>query len=428
MEDKPRNLKELLAEAKNLSELMVDIAYAALFFGDPDMGEEVSKLEQEMSDLVQEMRKLCIMAVRDPREAEAMAAVLQVVSAIERIANDAEDIAAIPIRRWGIPEELLANLSQAVEVSHRVQVQENSDMAHSSLAALELPVAVGMRIMAVRRQTKWLTDVDGSLVLLPGDALILRGPPEGIQELRRLAAVSKWVTPQPKSQSKSLPESPSAEPSSDNTWLTDLDRAAELLVEMKNLSEAAVGLAYSALVYNDRELASEVSHLEGRLDEMNAKLQLWVLRAGNESLDPSQLRGLLMLAAAAEDIGDQARQMVWLVERGDEVHPIVGMALGESDDVVFRLQVRQGSPADNKTLKGLALTTEPGFMVLAIRRGDKYVHPPQGWHSLQSGDEIIAHGPEEGRESLASYFGWVFQRDEETGEHELMPTSMASMK
>ena len=35
MEDRPRNLREMLAEAKNTSELMVDLAYAALYFGDP---------------------------------------------------------------------------------------------------------------------------------------------------------------------------------------------------------------------------------------------------------------------------------------------------------------------------------------------------------------------------------------------------------
>ena len=45
MEDKPRNLRAMLAEAKDTSELMVDLAYAALYFDDPDMAEEVDQLE-----------------------------------------------------------------------------------------------------------------------------------------------------------------------------------------------------------------------------------------------------------------------------------------------------------------------------------------------------------------------------------------------
>ena len=33
MDDRPRNLKTMLSEAKDTSELMVDLAYAALYFG-----------------------------------------------------------------------------------------------------------------------------------------------------------------------------------------------------------------------------------------------------------------------------------------------------------------------------------------------------------------------------------------------------------
>ena len=108
-----RNLREMLAEAKDTSELMVDLAYAALYFNDPDMADEVDELEQEISELVHEMRTLCIIAVRNPREAEAMSAVLQVISAVERIGNDAVDIARVVSRKLGIPPELVLDLTDA---------------------------------------------------------------------------------------------------------------------------------------------------------------------------------------------------------------------------------------------------------------------------------------------------------------------------
>src|SRR5207245_1219673 len=43
-DDQPRNLKAMLSEAKDTSELMVDLAYAALFFGDARMANEVEAL------------------------------------------------------------------------------------------------------------------------------------------------------------------------------------------------------------------------------------------------------------------------------------------------------------------------------------------------------------------------------------------------
>jgi len=404
MDERPRNLRAMLAEAKDTSELMVDLAYASVYFGDPDMAEEVYELEQQMSELVHDMRAVCVMAARSPREAEGMSSVLQVVSAIERMANDAVDIARIVTHRLGIPQQLVADLSDAEEVSHRVLVSDGSHMAHRPLSALELTVQAGMRVMAVRRGRQWITDVDGDTVLVPGDVLFLHGSPDGITRLRELAGAPVWEPPHPDG----------------GEALTDLDRAVDVLVEMKNLSEAAVGVAYSALVLGDRGLAAEVGHLEQRLDEMREHLELWVLRAAADGMDPSSLRGLLHLAEAAEDLGDQARAMVWLIEEGEELHPILGIALGEADEVTVRFPIAEGSTVDGSTLKDLQLNIEPGFTVLAIRRGGGYVYRPRGPVRLAAGDELIASGPEEGQVLLAAMCGWELVEDED-GEDQLVP-------
>ena len=74
MDERPRNLKAMLSEAKDTSELMVDLAYAALYFGDPDMAEEVDELEERLSDLVHDMRAVSVMAARSPRDADCTSA------------------------------------------------------------------------------------------------------------------------------------------------------------------------------------------------------------------------------------------------------------------------------------------------------------------------------------------------------------------
>jgi uncharacterized protein with PhoU and TrkA domain len=406
MDERPRNLRTMLTEAKDTSELMLDLAYASLYFGDPDMAEEVGELEERMNDLVHDMRAVCILAVRNPREADGMASVLQVIGAIERIANDANDIARIVTHRLGIPRELVADLSEAEEVAHRVLVREGSHMANRPLSALELPVATGMRVMAIRRGREWIIEeIRGDQIVLPGDVLFLEGSPAGIARLRELAGASVW------------------EPSmlQDGSVLTDLDRAVDTLVEMKNISEVAVGLAYSALVLADMSLATEVRHLEDRLDEMKDRLELWVLRSAAEDIDPSALRGLLHLSQAAEDIGDQAQQMVWLIEHHEDLHPILAIALGESDEVVMRVPVAPESAADGSKLSELELNIEPGFQILAVRRGGRYLYRPRRYVRLEAGDELIASGPDEGRPLLAEKCGWRFTIDEETGEQELEP-------
>jgi uncharacterized protein with PhoU and TrkA domain len=235
--------------------------------------------------------------------------------------------------------------------------------------------------------------------------LFLQGAPEGVADLRALAGAPEWEPPTPP----------------DDTALTDLDRAIDVLVEMKNISEVAVGLAYSALVLRDTGLAAEVNHLEDRLDEMKERLELWVLRASQERVDPSSLRGLLHLAQAAEEIGDAAQQMVWLVEENEELHPILAIALGDADEVVVRVPVAAGSPAEGKTLRELNIETETGFYLLAIRRGGRYLYRPHKTVILQADDELIATGPDEGHALLAELGGYVLIEDDETGEDELVP-------
>src|ERR671920_7075 len=67
MDDKPRNLRTMLSEAKDTSELMVDLAYAAVYFGDPQMAEEVEELEERLNALVHDMRAVCVLAAHRGR-------------------------------------------------------------------------------------------------------------------------------------------------------------------------------------------------------------------------------------------------------------------------------------------------------------------------------------------------------------------------
>ena len=396
----------MLADAKDTSELMVDLAYASVLFGDPGMADEVLHLEESLNETTHAMRAVCIMACRRPAEAEGMASVLQVVSAIEGIGNSAIDIIRIVTHRLGLPPALIADLAEAEEVSHRVWVREGSHMARRPLAALELPVATGMRVIAMRRDRSWINEIDGDQILQPGDVLFLRGAPAGIARLHELAAAPPWDPPV-------VPEA---------KVLSDLDRAVDVLVEMKDVSEAAVGLAYSALALRDAGLAAEVEHLAERLDAMKDRLQIWVLRAGAADVDPSPLRVLLQLSQAAEEIGDQASQMTWLLRDDRDFHPIVGLALGDSDEVAVRMPVAAESTVAGASLTELQLDIEPGFHILAVRRAGRYLYQPRGTLRLAADDELIAIGPDEGRGRLAQMCGWILlDEDDDFGEADLQP-------
>jgi uncharacterized protein with PhoU and TrkA domain len=396
-DDRPSNLKDMLIEAKNTSELMVDLAYAAIFYNSEDLSEEVFRLEGLLNDLVFDMRSLAIFAARSHADAEQMAGILQVVQDIEKIGNAAVDIAKIVVKRLGIPPELLHDIPEAEEIPSRVRIHPESALDGRSLGELDLPVETGMRPIAIRREDEWDFDAEPEDVLRAGDVLFLQGPPEGVAEIRELAGARPLA----------------ASPAEDGSHLSELERAVDILIEMKNLSEVAVGLAYSALLYYDAGLAREVVAIEDEMDEMRYRLERWVLLAACHVEDSSRLRGMLHLATASETIADCAMEMVWMVEKGEEVHPVLSAAVGESDEVVLKLTVSAGSPADGKTLGALQLETETGMFVLAVNRGGRWTYRPRDTFTLRGGDSLLATGAPEGLEPLAELFGQELEELEE---------------
>ena len=396
---RPTNLKDMLIEAKNTSELMVDLAYAAIFYNSEDLSEEVFRLEELLNDLVYDMRSLAIFAARSHADAEQMAGILQVVQDIEKIGNAAVDIAKIVVKRLGIPPELLQDIPEAEEIPSRVRIHPESSLDGRSLGELDLPVETGMRPIAIRRDDEWDFDAEPEDMLRAGDVLFLQGPPEGVAEIRELAGA------------RPLESAP--EPAQNGTQLSELERAVDILIEMKNLSEVAVGLAYSALLYHDAGLAREVVAIEDEMDEMRYRLERWVLLAAPRVEDSSRLRGLLHLGIASEAITDCAQEMVWIVEKGEEVHPVLSAAVGESDEVVLKLTVSAGSPADGKTLEALQLETETGMFALAVNRGGRWTYRPRDNYTLRGGDSLLATGAPEGLEPLAELFGQELEELEE---------------
>jgi len=382
--EQPRNVKELLVQAKDVSELMVDLAYAAVFFNEEDLAEEVEELEQRMDAYLRRLREVAMLAARSPEDAEAMGGVLHIAAAIEKIGDAASDIARVVQAKIGIPDELRPDLRHADEVVGRVKVREQAQAVGQSLRQLMLPSEIGMWLIAIRRGTEWEFDPGPDTVVSEGDVLLFQGPEDGVNLIREIAGAPP------------LPPGPESE----GPALTELDRAVDILVEMKNSAEVAVGLAYSSLLFNDPALAAEVTTLETRSDTLHDELESWVLRAAPEARKPDELRGILRIGYASESIFDAARDMTWLVEQGEELHPVVAMALEETEEVATETVVEPGSQAEGKSLKQLQVETETGMHVLAVQRGRRWIYRPRPRFELQAGDRVISIGPEDGAAEL----------------------------
>lgn len=386
--EQPRNVKELLVEAKDVSELMVDLAYAAVFFNEENLAEEVEVLEEQLDGYLRRLRIITMLAARSLEDAEAMSGVLHIAGAIETVGQAASDMARVVQARLGIPDALRRDLRHADEIVGRVRVREGAPSVGRSLKDLRLPGEIGVWLIAIRRGDHWEFDPQADSVLSEGDVLLFQGPEEAVNLIRDIAGAP------------ALPEPPDTDPPA----LNELDRAVDILVEMKNSAEVAVGLAYSALLFKDPALAAEVATLEARSDILHDELESWVLKAAPEARNPDELRGILRLGYASEMIFDAARDMTWLVEQGEELHPVIQMALEESEEVASETVVEAGARAVGRSLKELQLETETGMLVLAVQRGRRWIYRPRPRFQLEPGDRVISIGPEEGIGELETLF------------------------
>lgn len=391
----PRNLKDLLIEMKNTSELMVDLAYSSMVYDDEDIAEEVTNLEEKMDTLDYHTNIAAMLSVRRVEEAEEMSGVLQVARASVNISSAAGDIAKIVLLGMGIPMELKLALREAEETIARATVSSDSSLAGRTLEDIELDTETGMWLIAIRRKDEWVYSPNHATRIREDDVIFARGHDEGVPIFMELATNHKYVPREVRHE----------------RFLIDLERAVATIVEMKNTSELAVGLAYSALLFDNKDIAMEVKALEGEIDEMKHELQHWVLETAKHVPDVNQLRGLLHLAHATEAISDAAYMIADTVLRDIDLHPVVTLAVRQSDEVITKMVVQSCSPIIGKTFSQLKVETETGMYVMAIKRGDKWVYRPNKRTVIQAGDILITRGTRTGEEALFEMCACPFENE-----------------
>ncbi|MDD1746383.1 MAG: potassium transporter TrkA [Methanomassiliicoccales archaeon] len=183
----PRTVREILTEMKDTSEVVVDLAYAALVFDSQDMADEVQHLERRMDTLLYNIRIKAMLSARTKRDAEQLAGLLQVASSAEAISNAAGDI--VNLLRYDSDKRpfLPIVLKEAEEKIRSLTLMDKSGMANRTIEELGVESETGMRIIAMKRGKRWIYGPEAENRLKAGDLLIVRGTENGFEVLRSYA-------------------------------------------------------------------------------------------------------------------------------------------------------------------------------------------------------------------------------------------------
>jgi uncharacterized protein with PhoU and TrkA domain len=187
IEYKPISVRDLLVEMKDLSELMIDLAYSAALFNSRPLAEEVIEMERRVDNLAYLLDMSAMIAVRNAKDAEELVAVAVVAGAVDKISDAAGDIAGIVLQGIGIHPIVREAFERVEEHLTRTEIEKGSVWANKTLLDLELAPKMGVDIIAIRRGEEVVVNPKKDEHILEGDIVVARGAPMGIAEFERLA-------------------------------------------------------------------------------------------------------------------------------------------------------------------------------------------------------------------------------------------------
>jgi uncharacterized protein with PhoU and TrkA domain len=184
---RPVPVRDIFLEMKNLSELMIDLAYSAALFNDRELAEDIFELENRVDTLDYLLEMTIMIAARDAHDAEALAGVSAVASAADKVSDAAADIAAIVTQNIGVHPIVSHVFERVEERLMQAKVSADSSLVGKRVGELDLAARMGVDIIALRRDKDWIINPQKTEHIRDGDVLIVRGVHSGIKEFKEMA-------------------------------------------------------------------------------------------------------------------------------------------------------------------------------------------------------------------------------------------------
>ncbi|MFX1353127.1 MAG: potassium channel family protein [Promethearchaeota archaeon] len=170
----------------DISETMIELALASLFFNSYEVAEDVLEMEELMDGLNITFEKDLLefaQLVESPRD---LTGIMRIVFSCEQIADAAANIAENILK--GFEPHII--LQKAIEETQEVVVREtlSSDSYFKGKTYAQLQdkrYKRGFHIIAMKREQKWIYSFKPDFIFQEGDLLIGLGPKETVEQWRR---------------------------------------------------------------------------------------------------------------------------------------------------------------------------------------------------------------------------------------------------
>src|SRR3989304_7381749 len=137
-----------MAELKDTSELMIDLAYSSLMLNSRELAEEVQRLEEYVDQLHTDFELLVLTSDFKKEEASGFLGLIRLGVATEKIADAAAEMAEVVLRGVEPHPVLKLAIKEAEETVTQACVTQNASIINKTLKEARVHEQTGMWVLA----------------------------------------------------------------------------------------------------------------------------------------------------------------------------------------------------------------------------------------------------------------------------------------
>ncbi|MBN1800522.1 MAG: hypothetical protein JW891_03400 [Candidatus Lokiarchaeota archaeon] len=191
--EKIEEIKKLYIQITDISETMIELSLAALFFNSYEVAEDVIEMEELMDGLNIVFEKEVLDLAHLSASPRDLTGLMRIAFSCELIADASANIAEVIIKGFKPHRILQQAIKETNEIVVREVLSEDSFFKGKTYEQLQdSRYKRGFHIIALKREEKWIYSFKPEFIFNTGDLIIGLGPKETLKEWRRCVNPQKY--------------------------------------------------------------------------------------------------------------------------------------------------------------------------------------------------------------------------------------------
>jgi uncharacterized protein with PhoU and TrkA domain len=177
------NVKENILKMKDMSELIIDLAYSALFLRDKVIAAQVEEMYKNIQELERDTMRLLFKTRESDKD---RIVIIEIIDNIKDIAHSAVNISKLIDTE--LPSIIETVLSETDERIITATISRNSILSNHTIGENRIKENTKANIIAIKRGNSWLFNINKNTKLLQEDLIVATGSEEAHKLFKKVAS------------------------------------------------------------------------------------------------------------------------------------------------------------------------------------------------------------------------------------------------